>query len=84
MHSALVLAFLVLAQNAPVAPAKPQVRAKGLANSNAAVMIDATGRVRQFTNDAPALAQAHSHTHTNTDRATHMCYTHLDVGPMLS
>jgi hypothetical protein len=55
MHSALVLAFLVLAQNAPVAPAKPQVRAKGLANSNAAVMIDATGRVRQFTNDVPAL-----------------------------
>lgn len=55
MHSALVLVLLILAQNAPVAPMKPQVRAKGLANSNAAVMIDPNGRISTLATKAPPL-----------------------------
>lgn len=55
MPSALVLALLILAQNAPVVPAKPQVRAKGLANANAAILIDPNGRMAQVQAQVPPL-----------------------------
>jgi hypothetical protein len=55
MPSALVLSILILAQNAPVVPAKPQVRAKGLANSNAPVRIEMNGGMRQLQMEAPPL-----------------------------
>jgi hypothetical protein len=71
-------------------PGEPPEKSTACATAAPLASIAQTERERRRTptqvntNDAPALAQAHSHTHTNTDRATHMCYTHLDVGPMLS
>ena len=48
MPLALALATLILAQNAPVEPAvRPQVRAKPLANANAAAIIELNGQMMQ-------------------------------------